>query len=77
MSTVTPVPTPAALGGLIRARRKQLGMTQLELAMLTGFSLAFVNHVENGKPTAQLGKTLALMQQLGIRLQASMPEASA
>ena len=72
----TPVSTPETLGALIRTTRKRLDMTQRELAALTGFSLAFVNHVENGKPTAQLGKTLALLQQLGIKLYASAPDSS-
>lgn len=74
MEQPVPLTSPAALGDLVRRTRKQLGMTQAELAALAGFSVEFVNHVENGKATAQLGKTLALMQQLGIRLYGSAPE---
>ncbi len=74
MDPTVPIRTPADLGDLIRRTRKQLGMTQAELAAITGLSLAFVNHVENGKATAQLGKTLMLLQQLGIRLHARTPE---
>lgn len=74
MDLAIPISNPVELGDLIRRTRKQLGMTQAELAALTGLSLAFVNHVENGKATAQLGKTLMLLQQLGIRLHARPPE---
>lgn len=59
----------AAVGALIRSRRKALALTQKQLSELTGLSLAFVNGIENGKETAEIGKALQLLAALGIDLQ--------
>jgi HTH-type transcriptional regulator / antitoxin HipB len=59
----------AAIGALIRSRRKELALTQKQLSELTGLSLAFVNGIENGKETAEIGKALQLLAALGIDLQ--------
>lgn len=59
----------AAVGALIRSRRKELALTQKQLSELTGLSLAFVNGIENGKETAEIGKALQLLAALGIDLQ--------
>lgn len=56
------------LGQLIRARRKQLGVTQKELAMTCGTGLRFIVDLEKGKPTCQSGKMLQVVQVLGLRL---------
>ncbi len=37
------------------------------------FSHTFVGEVEKGKPTAQVGKLLELLQELGIRLHLELP----
>jgi transcriptional regulator with XRE-family HTH domain len=58
------------LGQLIRAVRIAQGLTRDELANASGFSPKFISHVEAGKPTAQLGRVLQLLGELGIRLQA-------
>lgn len=52
----------------VRARRKQLGVTQRELAMTCGTGERFIVDLEKGKPTCQLGKVLQVMQALGITL---------
>lgn len=54
------------LGQAIRNRRKELHYTQAYLAEFTGFSVSFISDVERGKPTAELGKTLRLLQTLGL-----------
>ena len=59
-----------ALGLLARAARLAQGMTRDEVANSTGFSPKFISHVEAGKPTAQIGKVLQLLAELGITLQA-------
>lgn len=58
----------ADLGAIIRARRKQLALTQLDLAGLANSGNRFIVEVENGKPTVQLQKVLDLMQLLGLEL---------
>lgn len=54
------------IGSFIRQRRKDRGFTQQELADLSGCSLMFLSDLENGKTTAQLGKTLQVIQTLGV-----------
>lgn len=54
------------LGAAIRARRKELGYTQADLSEFTGFSISFISDLERGKKTAEIGKTLILIQLLGM-----------
>ena len=58
----------ASLGKAIRQRRKELHYTQAYLAEFTGFSASFISDLENGKATAELGKTLFLIRLLGMDL---------
>lgn len=62
------VRSSADLGAVIRDRRKQLALTQLDLAGLANSGNRFVVEVENGKPTVQLQKVLDLVQLLGLEL---------
>jgi len=55
-----------ALGHAVRARRKALGVTQVELAGLAGVGERFVSEVERGKATAETGKVLKLLGRLGL-----------
>lgn len=57
-----------SLGMAIRARRRELKYTQAYLSEFTGFSISFISDVERGKPTAEIEKTLKLMQLLGLDL---------
>lgn len=57
------------LGAAIRARRKELNVTQKDLAMTCGTGLRFIIDLEKGKPTCQIGKTLGVLQALGLTLQ--------
>lgn len=58
----------ADLGAIIRDRRKQLALTQLDLAGLANSGNRFIVEVESGKPTVQLQKVLDLVQLLGLEL---------
>ncbi len=58
------------LGAIIRDTRKEQGMTQDDLAGLTGTGRSFISDLENGKETAQLGKTLLVLGALGVGLYA-------
>lgn len=56
-------------GAAIRSKRKKLGYTQAQLSEYTGFSTSFISNLENGKETAELGKSLFLLQLLGLDLE--------
>ena len=58
----------ASLGKAIRQRTKELRYMHAYLAEFTGFSASFISDLENGKATAELGKTLFLIQLLGMDL---------
>jgi len=64
---------PQQLGAAIRARRRQLNVTQKDLAMTCGTGLRFIIDLEKGKPTCQIGKILQVLQALGLKLQVSIP----
>ena len=57
-----------SLGGAIRTRRKELGYTQQYIADFTGLSVSFLSELENGKPTAELEKTLKVINILALDL---------
>jgi HTH-type transcriptional regulator/antitoxin HipB len=63
-----PLQTASELGAMIRARRKALGVTQAELAGLSGVGPRFIVELERGKPTAELGKVLRVLERLGVRI---------
>jgi len=65
--------SPEELGATIRTRRKQLKVTQKDLAMTCGTGLRFISDLEKGKPTCQIGKILQVLQALGLKLQISIP----
>jgi len=56
------------LGKAIRYKRKQLAVTQRELAMTCGTGERFIVDLEQGKATCQVGKVLQVVQALGINL---------
>ena len=60
--------TCEALGAKLRAVRKAQGVTQAQLAALVGTGTRFISELENGKTTAEIGKTLAVIQALGLGL---------
>jgi len=59
--------TTEGIGETVRARRKLLGMNQSELAMVSGTGVRFISDLENGKESCELGKTLKVLKNLGIR----------
>jgi HTH-type transcriptional regulator/antitoxin HipB len=64
---------PEQLGAAIRARRRQLKVTQKDLAMTCGTGPRFIIDLEKGKPTCQIGKVLQVLQALGLKLQIASP----
>jgi y4mF family transcriptional regulator len=53
------------LGAQLRTARKQLGLTQPQLAMATGVGIRFIVDLEAGKPTVQLALVLRVVDALG------------
>jgi hypothetical protein len=54
------------LGKIIQKRRKSLHMKQTDLALVSGTGVRFISDMENGKETCVIGKTLKVMQTLGM-----------
>ena len=61
--------TESRLAGEVRARRIALRLKQEDVADLAGVSERFVYALENGKPTVQLDKVLAVLAALGLHLE--------
>lgn len=59
--------TPRAIGALITAERIRQGLAQHELAGLANVGSRFLVELEGGKPTAALGKTIAVLAALGLQ----------
>ena len=71
------IDTIHTLGQSLRAARKQLGLTQAQLALAAGVGLRFIVELEAGKPTLRLEHVLRVMNALGGELSLSgLPSAS-
>lgn len=55
-------------GELLRERRKELGLTQKELAERIGRERTYINRVEKGETDLQLSSFLRIADALGIQL---------
>ncbi len=62
------VRSPADIGALVRMARKEQNLRQDELAGVAGVGLRFIVDLEAGKPTAQIGKVLQVLQTLGCSI---------
>lgn len=56
------------LASAVRERRKHLGLTQAELADISGVSPRFVYDLERGKETIALDKARKVLETLGLVL---------
>jgi len=57
-----------SLGSFIRQERKAQGLTQEELAGLTGVGVRFVRELEAGKESCRVGLALQVARALGLVL---------
>lgn len=72
MSTIH---TTDQLGTALRTARKQLGLTQPQLALAAGVGTRFIVDLESGKPTVRLEHVLRVIDALGGELQlGGLPE---
>lgn len=55
-------------GQAVRAARKERGLSQRVLADRCGCSQRFISELERGKATAELGKALWVLSELGLTL---------
>jgi len=63
-----PAARDAGVGAVVRARRRDLGLTQEAIAELAGCSGRFVRAVEAGKGTVRLDRLTAVLEALGLTL---------
>jgi len=56
----------------VRRRRRELGLTQPQLADLAGVSERFVRALEAGKQSVQLDRVQAVLEALGLELRAEL-----
>jgi y4mF family transcriptional regulator len=68
--------TTTVLGELVKHTRKEMKLTQKELALTSGTGLRFIIDLEQGKTTCQLGKVLTVLHTLGIRIEVKPPISS-
>lgn len=59
----------SSIGDAVRRARKGMGLRQDELAAAAGVGLRFLVELERGKPTVQLGRTLSVLNAVGLDLQ--------
>lgn len=59
------------LGAAIRARRKELGLTQQQLSRQMGIRQPSISAIENGTATTQIGTILLLLRHLRLHLSIS------
>jgi transcriptional regulator with XRE-family HTH domain len=62
------VSTPLEIGRIIALKRKDIGLKQEVTAGVSGVGTKFLSQLENGKETAELGKTLQVLNGLGLEL---------
>ncbi len=62
------IDSSASLGQAIRKKRKEMRLTLEFAAPLCGVSVPFLQALETGKSTAQLGKAIQVAKMLGLKI---------
>lgn len=70
MPNTLPIKDSRELGQVFRAVRKLQQLRQDEVGR---FSHSFIGEVEMGKPTAQIGKVLEALRELGLKVHVELP----
>ena len=70
MAISVPIRDSRELGQVVRAARKLERLRQDEVGR---FSHTFIGEVEAGKPTAQIGKVLEALRELGLKVHIELP----
>ena len=67
-SEMTLIINATDIGKMIRAKRKEIEMTQADFAGLCNVGIRFISELENGKPTLEFDRVLRVTQLIGIDL---------
>ncbi len=74
---MTSIRSPQQLGDALRVARKQLALTQPQLALAAGVGVRFIVDLEAGKPTVRLENVLRVIDALGGEIHLSgLPSAA-
>lgn len=68
-----PVDTPESLGQLVRTVRRAQGIRQDDLAAMLGVSHVTLMNIERGKKGVAFDRVMAVLRELGIRMQLDAP----
>jgi y4mF family transcriptional regulator len=68
---MTSIRSPLQLGRALRTARKQLELTQPQLALAAGVGVRFIVDLEAGKPSLRLENVLRVIDALGGEIQLS------
>lgn len=60
--------TPEALGSALRHYREQAGLSQAQLAELTGLNRTYLSALEQGRGTEHLRRLFRVLKRLGVRV---------
>jgi transcriptional regulator with XRE-family HTH domain len=63
-------------GIVIRALRKRSGIRIDDFALTAKVSKQFMSDLEGGRPTVQMGRVLAMLQSMGVRMSLEVPDAA-
>jgi HTH-type transcriptional regulator/antitoxin HipB len=65
----TPIQNIDDLAKVVKLARKKQGLSQIELAGISGLGRRFISELERGKPTAQIAKVILVLNVLGVGLE--------
>lgn len=75
---MTTIRSSQQLGHALRTARKQIGLTQPQLALAAGVGVRFIVDLEAGKPTLRLENVMRVIDALGGEIQlCGLPPVSA
>ncbi len=74
MLKIKKIASAKQLGILVKTTRQSNQLTQKELAGVCGTGVRFIQDLERGKPTCELGKALNVLKMLGIIIKVSHGE---
>lgn len=63
------VQRPQDFGQFVADRRRELGVSQEELADRLGFSRSYLSEMESGEATMQMKRLMRVMRELGMRIE--------
>lgn len=69
MASRTKIQTTTEFGQAVRARRRQLGLSQADVADVVGTNRRVIGELEGGKPTVQLRIAVEVARALGLNIE--------